>query len=195
MGSPQPRQSMRSTLRAATAEDHGRVDAFFRNGLRDLRDYRVYLRGFHAAIAGVAPALEAALARSPWARWPQRERVDALASDLRALGLTPLPDSRPPPLDGAAAAVGALYVIEGSALGARLLIEDVRGLGTDPAHGARFLHLHAGDAAARRWHAFVQCLEAAGFDAREERGMMAAAAAMFAYAEQEFTRARALETH
>lgn len=191
MSTASSRQSVRSSLRAATAADHGRVDAFFRNGLRDARDYRVYLRGLHAALSGVSPSLDAVLAGSRWDGFPQQDRIDALAADLDALSLSPLAMSRPPQVSTIAAAAGVLYVMEGSSLGARLLVEDARGLGWTADTGASFLHLHSGDGAALRWRAFVARLEASRFeDDGGEDAMMAAAAATFAYTEQEFLRAR-----
>jgi heme oxygenase len=49
-----------------------------------------------------------------------RRRTPALLADLRALGCPP-PDPAPVKISGFAAALGALYVLEGSALGGKIL--------------------------------------------------------------------------
>jgi heme oxygenase (biliverdin-IX-beta and delta-forming) len=60
---------------------------------------------------------------------------------------------------------GVLYVLEGSTLGGRLLLDRVASLGITAAHGGAYLA--AGERPPRRWHTFVQALarqDAASFD-------------------------------
>lgn len=184
--------TFRASLRSSTAAAHGRVDAFFTDGLHDDRSYRVYLRGMQALVSHLDRALSGVTLSPTWSSWRHPLRARWLADDLVALRLDPLPPSASAlSLDSEAAAAGALYVIEGSAMGARLLAADVAALGHLDGAGASFLCRHMGEPG--RWQRFVACLEDADFDAVGERGMRAAAAAVFACAEQEFTRARAME--
>src|SRR5690606_2299188 len=93
-------------------------------------------------------------------------------------------------VDGDAAAAGLLYVLEGSSLGARLLVRDAARLGYADGRGATFLQGHAGDGANVRWRAFVSALDGAGFDGGDEAASCRSATAMFRRAEAEFRRAR-----
>ena len=176
-----PRSPARLALRGATAPLHARVDALFADGLRSARDYRVYLRGMQA------PAAFA------WQAWNHPQRLAWLDADLAALGLAPLPPGPGLRVHCAGAAAGALYVLEGSMLGARTLLDDVRTLGWSAQRGAAFLHGHAGDDAGARWRTFTRHLEQADFGVDETDAMLAAAAAAFASVEHDFRRAGSLE--
>jgi heme oxygenase len=116
--------SLHARLREATAAAHEALE-------RDLdwearvatlpgyRDLLVRLRGFHAAYE---PAIAAALADAPF--FDPRRRLPALDADLDALdGAAPdaLPAPAAPRLDGPGAALGALYVLEGSTLGGAVI--------------------------------------------------------------------------
>ena len=116
--------SLHARLREATAAAHEALE-------RDLdwearvatlpgyRDLLVRLRGFHAAYE---PAIAAALADAPF--FDPRRRLPALDADLDALdGAAPdaLPAPAAPWLDGPGAALGALYVLEGSTLGGAVI--------------------------------------------------------------------------
>ena len=91
---------------------------------------------------------------------PERRRADALASDLRALGVEPLaPMPAPEPLSDAEA-LGALYVIEGSTLGGQVIMRSLQG--TDFEAGAtRFFDAY-GPRTGAMWKAFCAALEAFG---------------------------------
>jgi heme oxygenase len=90
----------------------------------------------------------------------QRRRVEALESDLRALGVEPLaPMPAPEPLS-VAEALGALYVIEGSTLGGQVIMRSLQG--TDFEAGAtRFFDAY-GPRTGAMWKAFCGALEAFG---------------------------------
>jgi heme oxygenase len=179
----------RGRLRQATSSAHARVDACFPRGLQDAQAYRCYLRGMHA----LAAALDAGLAMAPlgaaWREWRLPQRADWLHADLAAIGAAPLAPGPGLTIAHAAEAAGALYVIEGSAMGATQLLLDAQAMGWSEQHGARFLHAHGGEQAGRRWMRYLRSLESARFDLDAERAMIGAAARTFAYAEHEFLRA------
>ncbi|AHF85250.1 heme oxygenase [Rhizobium leguminosarum bv. trifolii WSM1689] len=118
--------SLRSALRAQTADCHAAVDALFGSfNLSCTQDYKAFLR----AHAQVVPSVEHALEEAGIARllpdWPERRRAHRLAADIRELG-----DRLPAPLPQLAlhceaAAWGAAYVLEGSKLGGALLAKAV----------------------------------------------------------------------
>lgn len=185
---PAPR---RSRLRASSGHAHARVDAVFRDGLRDAADYRAYLRGMHALVRSLDAVLQRPGMASRWSQWRHPQRLQWLHADLVAVQAAPLPPGPALALDCGAALAGALYVVEGSMLGARQLLRDAAPRAWTAEAGACFLHGHADDG--HRWRRFLDCLEAADFDAAAERALLDAAGLTFAAAEHEFRRARAFE--
>lgn len=119
--------SARQQLRAGTADDHERVDALFSRF--DLASRPGYARFLAAQAAAFLP-VEAALDRDGAARllsdWGARRRAALLVADLEAL-CVPVPTASETEcrLDGNAALLGALYVLEGSRLGGSLLKRQV----------------------------------------------------------------------
>lgn len=142
--------SARSALKAATAAAHDSIDALFaRFELADRKGYAAFL----SAQAGAFLSVEAALdpfALTLLSDWAARRRSDALRADLSDLGVTP-PDPVPTPgFTGPAAALGGIYVLEGSRLGGAMLLRAV-----PPAFPQTFLS--PGNPAA--WRALVKVLD------------------------------------
>jgi heme oxygenase len=149
--------NLRGRLRTATAAAHARLDAQLgRLDLRRLRDYRGFLE-MHAA---VVPPLEAALARSGVERlfpdWAVRSRTNALRDDLFCLGGTERAASVVPRLDEAGI-LGAMYVLEGSRLGARFLLRTVLD-SDDPAVTGATEYLRHGEGLPL-WPSFLALIE------------------------------------
>lgn len=137
-------------LRAATAPAHEALerDLDWQARVSSLAGYRgllARLRGFHAAWE---PVIGTAL--SDGAFFDPRRRLDALDRDLAFLGLSAediagLDRARSLSLDGPATAMGALYVLEGSTLGGRVIGRHIgathgltgEGLAYYSGHGAR----------------------------------------------------------
>ena len=139
-------------LREATGIDHARVDACFPNGLQDAASYRRYLGGMQRLLHALADA-DADIARE---FAPHRRHIEA---DLRGLGMRPAaPAGRIDiALDGDDARLGARYVIEGSALGARILQRQAHALGYDASGGAGFLAYHV-QRGTTHWPRLMQAL-------------------------------------
>lgn len=118
--------TVRSALRTATAEHHDRVDRLFSSlRLADPADYRLFLLAQAAAHLPIEAAIDAAGAPALLDDWSERRRADLLKADLAAMAVdVPLPESAPPLAD-AASILGAIYVLEGSRLGAALLKRSV----------------------------------------------------------------------
>ncbi|MEH3116506.1 MAG: biliverdin-producing heme oxygenase [Methylorubrum populi] len=172
--------SLHARLREATAAAHAALE-------RDLdwearvatlpgyRDLLTRLRGFHAAYE---PAIAAALADPAF--FDPRRRLAALDADLCALApdgtaLDTLPAPAAPRLDGAGAALGALYVLEGSTLGGAVIGRRVARL-----HGqAAPLAYYAGrgPATGPLWRAFRERLD--GLAEAEGRAAFAAGIGAF----------------
>jgi heme oxygenase len=148
-----PRAGPLPALRAATRAPHARIDRIV--NLRQLADAQHYGRVLQG-LAGFLPPCEAAIATAlppGWHAWLRlRSRRPFLQQDLRALGLpTSAPPAILPRLPSAAAAWGAVYVIEGSALGGQVITRSLAAAGMGPGRGAAYFH-GWGDATGAMWH-------------------------------------------
>ncbi|SOB87225.1 heme oxygenase [Sphingomonas guangdongensis] len=163
------RQHARAALRAATADDHERVDAAFaRFDLTDRRGYAAFLSAQAAAMLPIEAALDAAPVTPDW---PLRRRAHLLRADLAALQTSVPPPLDPPPFAGEPALLGALYVIEGSRLGGAMLVRSV-----SPDLPRSFLAAHD----SRLWRDLLDLLDRRLAD--EEQLAVAAAAARSVFA-------------
>jgi heme oxygenase len=163
--------SLRAKLRDLTADLHTKLDAEV-GAFSDLVQYRNYLRNTHR----FRVAMESqALATKGW----QSEIVaDLVAADLSDLG-EPTEKYLPAGAghESDSATLGRLYVLEGSAVGARLLLRRAERLGLNARFGARHLAHQVTDPT--RWPRFIQLLDMAadinpaeaGHAAREAFGL------------------------
>lgn len=152
-------------VRAATQTRHRRTEQRLdvRGSFASVDDYGAMLArllGFHApledALRGSAPAV-AGVEPLP--------RTARLEDDLRAVGVNPAAVRHcPSPLDlptNDAGRVGALYVIEGSALGGAVLARLAqRRLGLTADRGASFFHGDTGPATDARWALVLGAIDA-----------------------------------
>lgn len=170
-------------LRGATAAVHARIDARFANGLLDDASQARYLRGMQRTV----DAFERGAARfhgdPHWRGWFVPARAPLLDADLAELELDALAPATPIALDDGAALLGALYVLEGSAQGARLMMHQLRQR-PDPVRGLHFLQAHAHDP--RRWRALLARLGDAPADDPTAAAAESGALRTFALAEDSF---------
>lgn len=180
-----PDRSRRTHLRESTSEAHASLDRMI-GSFDSPAAYRDYLRGISAFRSVVEGTLAAMARPEQFAGW-QAETVSGLiAKDLHDLDLTPPQPVRAPELDESPEAfLGMLYVLEGSALGARVLCKRAQGLGFNAGFGAR--HLAVQSRRSERWPSFLALLEsAAGIDMER---VARASCATFQTAEQAFRQA------
>lgn len=180
MTEPGLSESLHLRLRAATAEAHAALerDLDWQERVATLPGYRVLLarlRGFHAAYE---PAIAEGLADAPF--FEPRRRLDALDADLSALGLdaaarAALPVPAAPAFAGEGAAMGALYVLEGSTLGGIVIGRHVGGLHGEAAPLAYYAG--RGREAGPLWRTFRERLD--GLDPAQETAAFAAGVATF----------------
>lgn len=165
MSQPSPSRPVEH-LREETREEHERTEEaverrFFGSGEMGRDDYTKLLTAFF----GLYRPLEERLASAVGRHLPSfslRRRAKRLKDDLRILGLDDeeiealprLGEDRLPLLRTRPAVLGALYVVEGSQLGHRVLWKRVRTSLKPPAREARsFLGVPA-DRARTRWERF-----------------------------------------
>lgn len=148
--------SRRQSLREATAEAHAGLDRLVGN--LDTHDaYVRYLDGITAFRLAVEPLVDDV---TGGAGLHARPILAELLADRADLDLPPTqPSPRPEPPATASARLGWLYVLEGSALGAKLLYRQAQQLGFTSDHGARHLALQA--ASLETWRQLLDALERA----------------------------------
>lgn len=147
----------RFALRDLTRGDHERLDALV-GEFTDVESYMRYLEGMAAFRGGVERELSNIDYPDMFGTWRPAMIHHELAMDLADLGRHPpplQPFNLPVDLDGL---LGVLYVLEGSALGARLLVRRAAAIGFTDGYGAR--HLAAQTADPQAWSRFVALLDA-----------------------------------
>lgn len=165
---------LRQRLKQATGPAHVSLEARI-GPLITQSAYNEYVRGLHAFRHTAEEWLSAHgfTAESVWT--PQRI-AHHLHDDINDLALTRLsvPAITWAPAEGSSFAMGVHYVLEGSALGARVLCKQVEPLGLNRDHGAR--HLWAQAASLESWRGFLTTLEQTE---RDEDALIAGANAAF----------------
>jgi heme oxygenase len=180
-----PDRSRRTQLRETTSQAHASLDSMV--GSFDSPDtYRTYLRGISAFRKAVEGKLASIVGPEHGDRWDAEMFSDLITQDLRDLNVAPQPPVDAPDLEmSPEVLLGMLYVLEGSALGARVLYKRAQSLGFDAEFGAR--HLAVQSRRSDRWPAFLATLENA--DAIDMEQVANASRATFKTAEQAFRQA------
>ncbi len=169
--------SVRRLLRSATATDHGEIDSRFAMLIgRGVAGYAEFLQLSIAAIAPLEEALYKANVERILPDWKERARRASLHADLADLGLSTPPAARPPSLGGEANQFGVLYVLEGSRLGAKVLIR--RLLASPGLQSLPLRYLRHGDDLPL-WPIFVEQLESSAAVRRSTADAIAGAHTAF----------------
>ena len=162
----------RLALRKATAPDHDRVDrAFSGFDLSEPAGYRAFLRAQEHALLPVEAALDAAGAERIVSDWPARRRARALRDDLDRMGEREVSMEPFPAPSSPAEVLGAMYVLEGSRLGGRLLARAI------PPDFPRAFFTHADPG---RWPALIEILDKTLISDDEIAAAVGAAGSVFA---------------
>jgi heme oxygenase (biliverdin-IX-beta and delta-forming) len=150
--------SRRNSLRGATDHLHrdlDRIVASFR--LHDANHYRRFLQANAATLIAIEQLLESAGVTQLLPDWPERTRREAILADLHSLGAQAQPlalrRTGPTPPE----VFGILYVLEGSRLGAQVLLDQVLASNDERVRNAAAFLSHG---ATTLWPSFLQQLEA-----------------------------------
>ena len=171
--------SARQLLRAKTAADHANVDARFSALVGEgTAGYGEFLRLSAAAIYPLERALTEGNVERLLPDWQERSRRAALRADLADLGIDDPPLIRLPALDDEANQFGALYVLEGSRLGARVLVRKLLAAPTQRPQSA-LRYLRHGECLPL-WQTFLERLESSAAIRRSPTGAITGARIAFA---------------
>ncbi len=166
-------------LKAATTQAHEAVDTTVMSAqpFASREKYERFLRFQYRLHRNVEPLYAAPALQSLLPELADRSRLDALEQDFADLGfLLPLAEAGPDrPL---AEALGWLYVVEGSNMGAAFLAKEAANIGLSEEFGARHLAGHA-DGRGLHWCRFTAGLDAVSLTEDQEKTTEAAATAAF----------------
>ena len=180
-----PDADLRGRLRDATDAVHARLDQRLAGfDLMRLADYRGFLEASAAALLPLEAALVEANVVKLFPDWAQRSRARAIRHDLARVGGAARPLAMPVRL-AADGVLGAMYVLEGSRLGARVLLGVVARSG-DPVVASATAYLRHG-AGLALWPSFLAALERHAVTA-DQAAVVDAALAAFALFDAAFAR-------
>jgi len=148
-------------LKTSTGGTHDRLDTRIM-AADPFASYGRFLMVQYAFHRDIAPVYDHAPLAALIPDLVERNRLARIGQDMADLGLAIPPVDGPSPFaEGVrdmSAALGWLYVAEGSNLGAAFLFKGAAALGLNGDHGARHLAGHA-DGRARHWRGFTDALD------------------------------------
>ena len=151
-------EDRRFALKRATDDAHARVEGIVQGAgmFASHEGYRRYLDATFAMRARYERLLDDSGAAGLWPEWPSRKIADLVAQDIADLGgVAPAAEISQQTLS-TAELLGVLYVLEGSSLGARVLVRSVAEMGLTASSGARHMYRQAGDRDA--WRSFMKIM-------------------------------------
>lgn len=170
-------------LRATTHAAHETVDQTIMRArpFSSVENYGLFLKVQYAFHRDVKPLYHHTDLLALIPDLDRRSRLEAVGQDAADLGIAlPVPEAAPATdrLMSVAEALGWLYVIEGSNLGAAFLFKAALKMGLSETHGARHLS-EAPEGRAEQWRTFKVALNAPTLSAEEEALVIAGAEAAF----------------
>lgn len=146
----------RFVLRDETRAAHAALDEMV-GPLETLGSYSAFIAGFYRFRGATEAALRALDWPEAFGGWRPLYIDALLAADLVDLDRSPVRPAAAKLSNDIASLLGVSYVLEGSALGARLISRQAAALGLNDRYGAR--HLAAQTAELTNWRAFLTLAE------------------------------------
>ncbi|MFD0748714.1 biliverdin-producing heme oxygenase [Mucilaginibacter calamicampi] len=173
-------------IKTATLQYHQETEKILigkMKSMRSLNDYSAILKLFYGYFGGLEQRVDQYIDANNLSDYAGRRKTAALATDIEALGET-LPRKAEggelPTIENELQAFGALYVIEGSTLGGKIISKMVQQhLGITDGKGLSFFDGY-GDDTGKKWSAFQQALNNIGMSPEREDAVIAAANDTFA---------------
>lgn len=158
-------KTLTTSLRAHTHNNHEKLDKRIMNlGLFENKElYKKFVTIQYHIHHYVVPIYENVELSKIIPDLGERNRFEKVEQDMQDLGI-PLPKlSEPTSIKDISEAVGLLYVVEGSKLGAKFLLNLAKDMGLSESYGAR--HLGADkDGRGNSWRAFRDAIDAANIN-------------------------------
>lgn len=177
-----------STIKEATKSAHQQLEVVVIKKLKAIRskaDYADLLKHFYAYFSKVEQAVAPYINSDVLADHATRRNSAYLKQDIEALGFdtTELPHAQAPQIDNVQAAMGALYVMEGSVMGGKIIVQMLGKAGIT--EGLSFFSGY-GEETGRVWTVFIEALDSVGTTGADIEAAIAAANKTFSQFEKTF---------
>lgn len=161
---------LRDKIKEATKSAHQQLEALVVKRLKAIRnnaDYADLLKHFYAYFSKVERAIAPFITAELMPDYTLRRNASYLKKDIEALGSTTneLPPAQAPVITNTLSALGALYVMEGSIMGGRVIIQILEKAGVT--EGVSFFSGY-GEATAQMWQRFTDVLNSHASTESEE---------------------------
>ncbi|MBE9585570.1 biliverdin-producing heme oxygenase [Mucilaginibacter sp. JRF] len=155
----------------------GRIKA-----IKDKQDYADLLKMFYGYFGGLEKHIDAAIDTTLMDDYHQRRKTSAIADDLQALD-APVPTvagaDNLPVIENHLQALGALYVIEGSTLGGKIISKMI-GQKLDASNGEALTFFNSyGEDTVNMWNSFKQKMDAQAKTEAEQAAVVETANSTF----------------
>lgn len=179
-----------SNIKEATRKAHQQLEVVVVKRLKAIRsraDYADLLKHFYAYFNKVEQAIAPYITKEVLPDYSERRNSSYLKSDIEALGgaVDELPAAQAPAVHNTIEALGALYVLEGSVMGGRIIVQLLEKAGIT--EGVSFFSGY-GDDTGRMWQRFREVLDGHALTEKDEAQAIAAANATFTRFEEVFAR-------
>lgn len=161
-------------IKKATLQNHQQTEKVLISKLRNMRskqDYVDLLSLFYGYFGGLEKHIERYINASNLANYEERRKTSAIADDIHALGgVIPAlaTDDELPDIDNYLKAFGALYVIEGSTLGGKIISKMVQEyLPVENGKGLSFFNSY-GEQTDQMWASFKAILNDVAMTPQDE---------------------------
>ena len=176
-------------IKEATKTAHQQLEVLVVKRLKAIRnnaDYANLLKHFYAYFSKVEQAIAPFISAEVLPDYPSRRNTLYLKKDIEALGATTdeLPIAQAPAVADTVSALGALYVMEGSIMGGRIIVQMLEKAGITT--GVSFFSGY-GEATGQMWQRFTEVLNRHAPTEEDQVRAIAAANATFTQFGQVFT--------
>lgn len=174
--------SLSEALKAHSRTTHDAVDNLVMSmkPFENLENYKKFLQAQHEFHKAVLPIYQDKKLASQFDGLGELPRFDRVLQDMADLGVTPFDGAEVAPTFTADEAIGWLYCVEGSNVGAAILYKEAGKIELNDEHGASHLAAHQ-DGRMPHWRATKAKIDALNLDENARTAAMKGADDAFAY--------------
>lgn len=169
-------------IKEATKTAHQQLEGVVVRKLKAIEsdaDYAEFLKHFYVYFHSVEQAIAPYITADILPDYKDRRNSSYLKQDIEALGsdVVALPDAVAPSINNVSEALGALYVLEGSIMGGRIIVQMLEKLGITK--GVSFFSGY-GEATGQKWETFIDVLNTQAHTSEQHEQAIRAANETFA---------------